>query len=440
LLAGSPIIVPDSEIVRVMNGAVRLHKNGDLVGAFTRYQWVLERDPLNAEAIRLVGILGVKLGQYEMAEQYLLAALRMMPDDIETMLSLSSVYGSSGQIDKAYFWLASLLQRDPEHAGGHWNMALTCLRAGLWREGFAEYEWGFPHKTRGLRCQGVGTPWLGEDLSGKRLFVWWEQGLGDSILAARFLPLLKERYPGVHVTLEVQPPLAAWFEGLDCLDRVYPAIDPNYLPEFDYKTSIMSLAHRLDIARDDEITPRIPYLPEPPAWDLDGDYKVGLCWAGSGSNQLDVMRSLPWKVIRALLDIDGVHWYSLQVGDRARDARKERRLKPLHKRLHSFLDTAGAMRGLDLVVTADTAVANAAGALGVQTWVMVSMPSDWRWGMPRDTVSMWYPHVRMYKVERPREWEPVVARMKSDLTEIVSARRSTSCAVPQVVSRLQPTG
>jgi hypothetical protein len=91
----------------------------------------------------------------------------------------------------------------------------------------------------------------------------------------------------------------------------------------------------------------------------------------------------------------------------------------------AFLDTAAVMQSLDLVVSADTAAAHLAGALGVPVWLAVAAVADWRWGVGKEETP-WYPTMRLFRQERLYDWGPVFQRMAEELAT-GQARRCHAC-------------
>jgi len=112
--------------------------------------------------------------------------------------------------------------------------------------------------------------------------------------------------------------------------------------------------------------------------------------------------------------LPGVAWYSLQ--------REEGLAAPfpgifqLGSLLSNFSDTACALGSMDLVITVDTAVAHLAGAMGVPTLLLLTQLPDWRWLMDRDD-SPWYPTLRLYRQPMAGDWDTVIQRVLSDLSQ-----------------------
>src|SRR4029079_6170770 len=132
---------------------------------------------------------------------------------------------------------ATVLQKD--YADAHFNAALSLLTLGDYARGFAEYEWrwrrtGMIDTRRAYR----GAMWLGEySLARKRILLHAEQGLGDTIQFARYVPLVARM--GATVVLEVQPALKPLFEGMAGAAFVLARGEP--LPTYDLHCPLGSL-------------------------------------------------------------------------------------------------------------------------------------------------------------------------------------------------------
>ena len=72
-----------------------------------------------------------------------------------------------------------------------------------------------------------------------------------------------------------------------------------------------------------------------------------------------------------------------------------------------LMDTAAAMKNLDLVVCVDSAPGPASPApLGIPVWVALLFAADWRWLTDRDD-NPWYPWMRLFRQERWGDWDDV---------------------------------
>jgi hypothetical protein len=152
--------------------------------------------------------------------------------------------------------------------------------------------------------------------------------------------------------------------------------------------------------------------------------RVGLVWASQSGHRTAAAKSLALAALAPLGGVPGVRFYSLQKGQAARQA-----LQPpaglsvtdLSGDLADFADTAGAIAGLDLVISVDTAAAHLAGAMAMPTWTLLKFVPDWRWLLGRDDCP-WYPTMRLFRQQRQGDWQAPVAVMAAALREFVAAR------------------
>jgi hypothetical protein len=142
--------------------------------------------------------------------------------------------------------------------------------------------------------------------------------------------------------------------------------------------------------------------------------RVGLAWAGNPHHKNDANRSIAWEQFATLTELDGVDFFSLQVGPRAADCAGSE-VVSLEGQLNDVAATAAVIEPLDLVITVDTAVAHLAGALGKPTWVLITAMPDWRWQLSR-TDSPWYSQVKLYRQDAGKAgWPKTLDRVKQDL-------------------------
>ena len=257
-----------------------------------------------------------------------------------------------------------------------------------------------------------------------------EQGFGDTIQFARYLPILKTRAGAVSFRVH-QSLLTLIRENLPGVevfgDRGTPA-------PADVECALLSLP-RLFRTRLETIPAPVRYLrahAEMAArWrerlrDLRG-LKVGLVWAGRPEHVNDHRRSLDLAALAPLCALPGVSFASLQVGPHAADVAQHPALgiNDLSPQLTDFAETAGAIDALDLIIAVDTAVAHLAGALGKPVWVLLPEVNDWRWLLERED-NPWYPTMRLFR--QPRDgtggWPGVIARVTAELAAVAAGERA----------------
>ena len=377
----------------------------------TLFEQALALDP-NQIAVRVnLGMARWRQGELAAAEAAFSQALASHPELAEAHYGLGLIHRARNDLIAANLSQRAATAIDPNHAKAQLELGELDLLAGFFREGFAGYEWRYhlPHAI-GLLPQFDAPAWDGSDLNGEGLFVYVEQGYGDSIMFARFLPLAAAR--GARIVLGVSTPLARLFQGFPGVERLVT----NWQEATPYQrhTPISSLPLLLGVDSPAAI-PNAPYLRADSTAVARfkskigvGAPAVGLVWSGRPENPNDRKRSLPADLL-APLAATGVRLFSLQ-----KDANPPAGLPcvDLAPELGDFADAAAAIEALDLVISVDTAIAHLAGALGKPVWILLPFAPDWRWRLNRDD-SDWHPSARLFRQPSPGDWDSV-ARVVAD--------------------------
>ena len=337
-------------------------------------------------------------------------AIRLAPDLAEAHASLGFVLTVQGRLDEAIAASEAAVAVRPDFAQAHWNLAVAALLAGDFALGFREYEWRKRHdRFRRDFVDLPGPQWDGTDPVGLTILVHAEQGLGDTIQFARYLPLIAAR--GGHAVLACERPLIPLLAGNSVTVVAKDAPPPPY----DCWIDQMSLP-RVFATRLDTIPAPHGYLRADPirtaAWraSLPAGPNVGLAWAGNPAHSNDRRRSIPAATMQRILAVPGVNFVNLQVGSRAGDIG----LVDMSPLLSDYAETAALIAALDLLITVDTSVAHVAGALGKPAWVMLPYAPDWRWLLGRNDTP-WYASLRLFRQPRPGDWDAVIMAVANAL-------------------------
>jgi len=308
---------------------------------------------------------------------------------------------------------------EEEYGDRHWHLSLVELLKGDLQRGFKRYRARFK-TVDGLAREKWPRPlWQGQDLADKRIVVMDEQGYGDCLMMARYLPLLRER--GAYVMFYIYPALVPLFKDWDGADQII--LHGDRIPDFDYYASVFDLPYGLGTTLKN-IPNRVPYLPllEPDSRTLltgDGRLKVGIVWAGSPLHKHDSKRSLSLDILKGLFEARNVSFYSLNRDQREGDDEILKRygVVDLASKIDDFSDSARLIRQMDLVITCDTSTAHLAGGLGVPVWTLLPFAPDWRWMMGRSDTP-WYPTMKLFRQQEPRAWDEVIARVRREIEKL----------------------
>jgi len=244
-----------------------------------------------------------------------------------------------------------------------------------------------------------------------------EQGLGDTLQCARYVPLLIDR--GAAVTLCVQAPLARLLGA--SLPGVRVIADGEPSPDFDIHGLLMSLPLAFGTTLETIPPPlRLQRGERPAAFAaLPGPKtrpRIGLAWSGNPTHLNDRNRSIAFAALTPLLGED-VEWIAIQNQIRASDAdafAASGRVAFFGDALDDFADTAALVEQMDLVVTVDTSLAHLAGSLGKPVWILLPYAPDWRWLLGR-TDSPWYPTARLFRQPAIGDWASVIDEVRAAL-------------------------
>jgi tetratricopeptide (TPR) repeat protein len=376
------------------NLGVALRQQGKFDDAVASYRDALRCRPGYVEVHYNLGMAYWEDGRPEEAVAWYRRALELRPDYAEALFYLGQALRALGRRDEALAAYRRLLDLDPGNdAEAHLGRALARLLLGDYAQGWPEYEWRWRTSEFG-RPPARAPSWDGSPLDGRTILLHAEQGLGETLQFVRYAALVKAR--GGTVVLACQRPLLRLLAGCPGVDRLVPQ-DAAW-PACDVQAALLSLPALLGTTSPAAVPATVPYLSADPAlveqWRRElarfPGFRVGVSWQGNPRNRLDRYRSVPLRLFAELARVDGVRLFSLQKGagtEQLQALPADCPVVDLGSRLDEasgpFLDTAAVMKGLDLVITVDTALAHLAGALGVPVWIVLAATSDWRWLLDR---------------------------------------------------------
>jgi tetratricopeptide (TPR) repeat protein len=426
------VLRPDRAEVHYNRGNA-LHELKRFDGALTSYDRALALRPDDADTHFNRGNALHELKRFEEALPSYGRALALRPGHADTYVNRAVTLCELGRMDEALASFQAALAVRPDYGEVHYCEALCRLLIGDFERGWEKNEWRWQTEAlRNSKRDFSQEPWLGEDdLAGKTILLYAEQGFGDTLQFCRYVPMVAAR--GARVILEVQRPLLELMRGLPGATQVVTRGD--VLPAFDTHCPLLSLPLAFG-TRLETIPSAVRYLTAAEskvrAWrDLLGQHdkpRVGLVWAGNprkelpNANRIDSQRSMAFDRFAPLFFVSGCEFYSLQKGEDAvkqlRDSAFSELVTDRTGDLHDFSDTAALIENLDLVIAVDTAVAHLAGALGKPFWLLNRHNSCWRWLLDRDD-SPWYPTVRQFRQDESRDWNNVIARVVPALRDFV---------------------
>jgi Flp pilus assembly protein TadD len=463
---------PDNALEDELRQALALQRAGRLDQAIARYRAILAIDPEHPSAWTNLAV-ALRAGRLSIAALACCRrAVELRPDDPATLGNLGNVLKDVGRFAEAVEAHRRVIELQPANARHHYNLALSLrgagrfdeslsemdtslrlepelaqvrvdralalLERGDWEQAWDDYESRF--ELQALAWDPDGTErWDGAPFEGRVLLVHHEQGHGDALWAARFLPEARRR--GGRIWLQCKPALRRLFHGLDGVDRL---LGPDETPQgVDLHCGLMSLpgllGTRPNVIPGPASFPSLPDVSDAQAALLarsGNRFRVGIFWSGSVTFKGNAFRAAHLRPFLELTRHPGVQLYSLQTGPpRAQINRLgcDPVVIDAADVLGDFAQTAAFVRELDLVIMTDSALAHLMGSLGRPVWVLLGSQPFWIFGTEGETMR-WYPSMRLFRSGAPQEWTALLETVGKDLVEAVAAHEAGTW-IPRRVSR-----
>lgn len=314
---------------------------------------------------------------------------------------------SQGDMERGIIQFRRACGMLPDRADFWHHLAIMLVLDGQLKEGWEMMKWR-------MKVPGVTSTfprpddyWEGQDLTGKTLIVRAEQGWGDTIQFARYIPGLAAKAKKVYFWC--QRPM------IEFLNHFFPQCEtwPNDAPpplDFDWSVNLMCF-------------PRLmpgEYL-SPPKLQAKGS-GIGVNWFGSPTHKADHLRTVPIERFEPIAKAAGQNLKCLGYG---RFDNKPPYIDYFIDDCKDWKETAERVKTLDLIITVDTAMAHLGGFLGVETWLLLPYVCDFRWGLKGETTP-WYDSIKIYRQTELFGWDAVFKRVEEDLRSRVASGKGTA--------------
>lgn len=414
------------------------------------------------EALQLAGFMYLE-NRYEDSEQVLLSQINSGVQDTNIFMNLAILQSVQGNFDRCEQCCQAALQVDPGNHAAADLLAHQLLRRGQWADGFRLFESRFIKPDCIPNLMTTYPRWDGTLKHGRRVLIWGEQGLGDTVQFSRLIAYTAER--GIEPVLLVQDELVELFQQSQLAKEIYPFSQmiqmqknqfgqdifvprPGILKELkiDAHLPIMSLAHVLNF-NPEKMNFEKGNLSQGAASISNGVYlhvseqkkkaaaayleslnlsqapRIGIVWSGSWSEHPEYQktsnrRRIPLAKMAPILQNENFNFFCFQKGFDEIARLEFPQIRPLPL-TNSYADTAALLLQMDLLITIDTSICHVAGGLGVPVWLMNRYDTCWRW-LTGEGSSIWYPSLEIFKQNSSGDWDSVIAKINQKLKQIVS--------------------
>jgi len=394
-------------------------KRNELDKAVEYYQKALDISPNNSAAYSNLALALKEKGEFDKAIALYEHAIKLDPNFACAYYNWGLALKDQNKPQEAIDLFKKSLEIDPNFTDAFMDLAICLLVTKNFEEGWSVYESRYAGLNES-KPKANKPKWNGESLEGKTLLVMAEQGCGDTIQFARYIPQLNAL--GAKVIFKPQKGLEKLFKQNNLKAEILEAFPSE--DSFDMYSLLLSLPHRLN-ANIENIPSANGYLKadtekvkeyKEKYFNTD-KLKVGLFWQGSKTYKNDKKRSTTLDNFYQLGKLPNVQLYSIQKGygeEQLQDIPEDFNIIKLGDTFEDFSDTAAAIENLDLVISVDSSIAHLAGALGKPVWVLLSYVWEWRWFMCDDKTP-WYDSMKIFHQYENGNWDDVFNRVNEAL-------------------------
>jgi|TARA_Y100000031_G_scaffold133284_1_gene155007 tetratricopeptide (TPR) repeat protein len=330
-------------------------------------------------------------------------------------LRLASLYSRLGKTNEAETVIDNSLKIHPNDTHLKYSKGRIMLKKGDFDAGWKYFEF---RKSKLNEKYGNINDWNGENLSDKNILVYNEQGIGDAIQFSKYLFALSKICR--EIDFIVDDKLFPLFKKNIEKINIYKKTD-IIKKECDYKISLGSLIkffyNKTDSRKDNLI-----YFNEAKKLEwkkkLDSSrLKVGIVWSGFFLGPNEPYRSIPLEKFSKILTLD-VNFYSIQKEIWETDTKFYKESNIIKYGHLNLEEISGIIGNMDLIISTCGPFLHMSCALEKETWGLLSLNSDYRWGKLNDIDP--YNSLKIYKQSEFNNWDPVLNNIEKDLIKKIN--------------------
>jgi len=329
--------------------------------------------------------------------------------DLKFFIKLIRVYSIIGERDKAQNLFDKLKKIETNDQEYFQFLGMRFLFQGNFEIGWKYYEY---RNTKLKNIFNEVVEWKGEDIHQKSIVVYNEQGLGDSIQFSKFIiPLLELTK---NVTFLVQKNIIDIFKK-DIPNLKVVSNENFHDNKFDFKISLGSLLKFFYKEKIDENFLINNSLIDLPIILNKDKLNVGIAWSGSFNGPNEPYRSIPLKALNKIFSLD-INFYCLQKEIWERDLIQFKKTNITNLGDYSLGNMVAIIQKLDLIISSDTSILHLAASLNKETWGLLNLYPDWRWGAFNKIHP--YKSLKLFQQKAFNKWDDVELEIYNNLKRI----------------------
>ena len=329
-------------------------------------------------------------------------------NDYKIYYNIGCLLFELGKIHQANYYFIKSKNLNPKFADISWRQSLCALTLKDFKNGFLLYEDRWKRENHpNKKFDNIKSPNDISEIKDKKILIWDEQGLGDTINFSRFvIDILKFTK---KVTFVVDKKLKDILSNLDT--KIY-VVDYESLKEinYDFQIALGSLPKLLNILTTDDIKFYRLSLPEKKIKKkfINNDkFNIGLAWSGNPNYPMDKYRSISFDKFDKLLQMKKFNFYKLsKTTEKSVLINSKTSSNIFDFGDKSLFEISEIIKELDLVISADTSINHLAGIIGVSSILLLNYNNDWRWFNDKNK-NHWYPSVKIIKQTKFNSWDNV---------------------------------
>ncbi len=424
------------------------NKSGNKMKALKIYEQLIELLPSNFEYYYFAAVLSDELNLFDKAEYYFAQVLKIKDSFPPAIFGLGKIFRKQNRLHDSLNYFEKYKSLEPNDANGfynagviyekllnysesevnyrkaielkpnfpeaRWNLSLLLLREEKYNDGWKEFEWR--KKLSFFKKPNFPiNEWSNENIEGKSILLYTEQGFGDSIQFLRFASFIKNKVKRLDAFVPIQ--LKRLFESAKIFNEVY-SLKENVNPaNYSFKMPLLSLPFLID-ADKSKITLSSTLFPiVKKEQSTKPNKNIGIVWKGNPAHENSAARDVPLSMILGLFssrkDCQLYSFQMEQLTDEEQSLLQKFSVIKLSSEINDFFDTAKLLGEMDILITVDTAIAHLSGSIGVQALLLIPRNSDWRWGNGNRTI--WYNSIKLFRQDNSGSWTNALQQLSNEL-------------------------